>query len=469
MSNGLERSNDSNSANGSGLHVAEMPKTQKPSDAIVSKTPGRRRRGKNVDRRRGQNGQVFQKGWCRGKKWDPEASAYLRYLEDEPGQEDRRLKCVTLGKFRTLTLAQQAAQEYMQLHLVNDRRTQEQSITLLTFRQQADKFLTAAIDPNRRGGPVAPKTFEFWRGAIDTWLNPHLGDLQLADIGNAQGKKLIEVMRAANRSSKTIVEYIRIMKAVVASTVDDEGEQLFPRQWNHDFMRLPIVDKAKQRRPKVTDKEVTAILSQAKPKASLMFALMAGCSLRAGEASAIRVQPYSENHSTISADCRVIHVRKSVHPRTGVEQDPKTANAVRDIDVAPALANALKRYIASQDFRKSTFLFQTSSGKPLPQRNVLRDSLHPILEKLGKEKCGFHIFRRFRAHWIRKNRVPWDLEKFWMGHAHKDLTDQYAEQLREDVEYRREWCEKIGLGFQLPDYSQLSQPKHKAVISSKAA
>jgi hypothetical protein len=130
-----------------------------------------------VDRRRGQNGQVFQKGWSRGKKWDPEASAYLRYLEDEPGQEDRRLKCVTLGKFRTLTLAQQAAREYMQLHLVNNRRTQEQSITLLTFRQQADKFLTAAIDPNRRGGPVAPKTFEFWRGAIDTWLIPHLGNL----------------------------------------------------------------------------------------------------------------------------------------------------------------------------------------------------------------------------------------------------------------------------------------------------
>jgi hypothetical protein len=46
-----------------------------------------------------------------------------------------------------------------------------------------------------------------------------------------------------------------------------------------------------------------------------------------------------------------------------------------------------------------------------------------------------------------------------MGHAHKDLTDQYAEQLREDVKYRRKWCEKIGLGFVLPtNVSQLSQP-----------
>ena len=38
--------------------------------------------------------------------------------------------------------------------------------------------------------------------------------------------------------------------------------------------------------------------------------------------------------------------------------------------------------------------------------------------------------------------VWWDLEKMWMGHAHKDLTNQYAEQLGEDVKYRREWCER---------------------------
>jgi Phage integrase family len=143
---------------------------------------------------------------------------------------------------------------------------------------------------------------------------------------------------------------------------------------------------------------------------------------------------------------------------------------VREIDVAPELANAVKRYSAGQGFKKSTYLFRTSRGEPLSQRNVLRDSLHPILKKIGKEKCGFHIFRRFRASWLRKNRVSWDLEKMWMGHAHKDLTDQYAEQLREDVKYRREWCEKIGLGFSLPtNVSQRSQPKRGTVASRKAA
>jgi hypothetical protein len=36
-----------------------------------------------------------------------------------------------------------------------------------------------------------------------------------------------------------------------------------------------------------------------------------------------------------------------------------------------------------------------------------------------------------------------------MGHANKDITGMYAEQLQEDVEYRQEWASKIGLEFDL--------------------
>lgn len=47
-----------------------------------------------MDRRRGQDGQIFQKGRARTDKWDLEVSAYLRYLVDIPGQNDRKPKCV---------------------------------------------------------------------------------------------------------------------------------------------------------------------------------------------------------------------------------------------------------------------------------------------------------------------------------------------------------------------------------------
>jgi hypothetical protein len=91
----------------------------------------------------------------------------------------------------------------------------------------------------------------------------------------------------------------------------------------------------------------------------------------------------------------------------------------------------------------------------LGQRNALRDSLNPILTELKIKQNGkaFHAFRRFRTSHLRRNRVPWDLEKFWIGHANRDVTDKYASQLKDDVEWRKEVAEKTGLGFNLPAVS----------------
>lgn len=120
----------------------------------------------------------------------------------------------------------------------------------------------------------------------------------------------------------------------------------------------------------------------------------------------IKLDEYSEEHTTISSDCRTIHVRKSIW--NGKEQKPKTENAIRSVDVPTTLATYLKSFAGD---RSSGFLFQTDSGLPLGQSNILRGSLHD----LGVE--GFHCFRRFRTSYLRKNRVPWDLEKFWIGQA----------------------------------------------------
>jgi len=162
----------------------------------------------------------------------------------------------------------------------------------------------------------------------------------------------------------------------------------------------------------------------------------------------------ADDHTTISSDCRTIHVRKSVWNCR--ELKPKTENAIRSVDIPDTLAAFLKTFAGN---RGSGFLFQTDSGLPLGQSNILRDSLR----NLGVE--GFHCFRRFRTSLLRKNRVPWDLEKFWIGHASKDITDKYAEQLKEDVEHRREWAEKVGLGFvvpHVPQFNVVSVEQHAA-------
>jgi hypothetical protein len=57
-------------------------------------------------------------------------------------------------------------------------------------------------------------------------------------------------------------------------------------------------------------------------------------------------------------------------------------------------------------------------------------------------------FRRFRFAVLRKAGVPENLIKLWMGHS-QNLMDLYTAQLRLDMGYRREWCDRAGLGFEL--------------------
>ena len=124
-----------------------------------------------------------------------------------------------------------------------------------------------------------------------------------------------------------------------------------------------------------------------------------------------------------------------------------------EIDVPASLAALLKASVGS---RTSRLLFQSESGRPLTQRNVLRDGLGKIQGNMHLELgTGFHSFLRFRTAHLRKNRVPWDLQKLWLGHANKDVTERYAEQLKEDVEWRKQEAEWAGLGFKLPTVESL--------------
>jgi integrase len=144
----------------------------------------------------------------------------------------------------------------------------------------------------------------------------------------------------------------------------------------------------------------------------------------------------------------MVHVNKSVW--RGREQDPKTVNAIRVVDLAPSLTDVLKTYVDKQQ-RKSNLLFQSSNGSFLSQRNLLRDSLHPAAKELGR-KFGFHVFRRFRESVLLASDARQILIDYWMGHSNQEMkmSTRYGQQLLKDADYRKEWAERVGLGFQLP-------------------
>ena len=56
--------------------------------------------------------------------------------------------------------------------------------------------------------------------------------------------------------------------------------------------------------------------------------------------------------------------------------------------------------------RRSGLVFCKENGDQLPQRDILKYSLHPILEKLGYVQGGLNIFRRFRITLLRHQNAP---------------------------------------------------------------
>lgn len=421
---------------------AEVLQTSETEDTLCDATTIRRKRGPSLSRRTGQTGNVFQH--C--KPWNPTAPSYGRYWFDIPGAERKR-RTVALGVCATRSAARRKLREHIEVEGINTNQTFTSTTTpATTFRAQAAKWIQAVS--TRRRKPVKPATISGWQHSLDKWALPNLGDLLLTDVGNAALKRLVETMFCAGVSPQTIGTHSKVVKMVVASAVNSEGEQIHPRKWNHDFIGLPIVQPEKQHRPTITESELREILASTKGRYEVLFALLAGTGLRIGEALGLK-------SIDLSPDCRVIHVQRSVWH--GREQQPKTPNAVREIDIAEPLSQLLREYVEG----KSGYLFAAASGRPLQPRNVLR-----ALHATGK-KVGFHSFRRFRTETLRRARVPEDLIKLWLGHSKNTVTDFYAGGLSMDLAWRQEWCDRVGLGFSV--VGLLGLQNVAAADSTKAA
>jgi hypothetical protein len=314
--------------------------------SIPPATTIRRKRGPSLSRRIGQKGNVFQH--C--KPWNPEAPAYGRFWIDAPWGERQR-KTVSLGVCRTRTIAKQKLREYIDSTGINDRQLfSANTAPATTFRAQAENWIESVA--KRRRKPVKPATIVGWKCALDRWILPNMGDKPLSDVSNAEVRQLVEKMEAGGLSPKTIVNYTEVVKLVVASAVDANGEQIYPRKWNHDFIGLPVVEPCKQRRPTVTKADVEEILSSTSKRWAVLFALLAGTGLRIGEALGLKTDD-------LSNDCSVLHVRRSIWH--GREQAPKTPNAVRVVDIPEPLARLLRECVVSG----SGLLFSAKSGRPL--------------------------------------------------------------------------------------------------------
>jgi integrase len=298
----------------------------------------------------------------------------------------------------------------------------------------------------RKRKPIKPATVRGWNSYLEKHLNPLIGDMALRYVNNTTLKMLAERLSDAGLSGTTIRDVTKVMRWVKASSVDENGDQLYPTKWNYEFADIPVIQN--QHTPMFTGEEITKIIAKVEKRERVIFVLFAASGLRAGELFGLEVKHF---------DGHKITVAQSVWE--GRVQTPKTVNAFRQVDLHPTVAAMLRNFTGD---RKQGFLFQTRTGTPFLQSNFLRSSLYPILKELGIEKQGFHGFRRFRVTHLESSYVPPALVRYWTGHAkssdgevvQQTVTDKYV-RMAKDTKFRAAIAERIGLGFDLPKVETL--------------
>jgi integrase len=298
----------------------------------------------------------------------------------------------------------------------------------MDFRTQADSFITEIA--NRQSGPARANTLKAYRSLLSARILPLIGGLDMKDVGNKTAKVLVASLVAADLSAATITLAVSLVKQIVKSAVDDEGNQLYPRTWNTRFIDAPKVDKSAQKCPIATEKALSSSVARSKGEVGVLVALLAGTGLRVGEALSLMVGEDDGVNSFWDAANSTLNLRTTLVDGQ-VQNATKTKAGTRVVDLDARLNDVLRLQFANAEGR----LFRTS------ERTLRRQ-----IEALGIH--GFHSMRRFRITHLQAENVPQMLTKFWAGHQASDQTEKYTK-MGSKIQERKIWAEKVGLGFTL--------------------
>lgn len=304
----------------------------------------------------------------------------------------------------------------------------------ITFKSQAEKFLTEGAA--RRRKPFRPATVRAYRTVLDTNLIPMIGKLDLQLIGSNTVRDVVTKLSEQGYMPRTIQTNVFLIKAIVKSATDFNGNQKYPVSWSSQTIDAPSIGNSNK--AVVSAQTISDAISKATPDRKALYALLAGTGLRINEARAVKLDS-DDGVSTIWLPQQSKVIVRQQMTRTGLGP-VKTEAGVREVDICPKLntylISMLKDRFIQEPEDKDRIVFPDCE-------NCYRDDLerHGIIG-------GFHTLRRFRITHLRMAGVPDPLVKFWVGHAAGNVTEQYT-QVAGEIESRKIWAAKAGLGFNL--------------------
>ena len=150
-----------------------------------------------------------------------------------------------------------------------------------------------------------------------------------------------------------------------------------------------------------------------------MIRLAALAGLRRGEVSGLM-------WDDIDLDAGVLHVRRNVDCMRRVT-DPKTSTSVREVPLAPSLAERLKAHrdlVGAKGFAMVTTQYRDQPLHPIAVTQRISNTIAAagIVDAQGKPRFSAHDLRHYAASWLLRENVPVPAVSQVLGHAHSGVT-----------------------------------------------
>jgi integrase len=398
--------------------VAFVPLVSSEAGAIVSPaTPLQQKRKRQMSTR-------FQTGYVRlvGKKW------YGRYRRDVAGQERRNQIAVVLGSKSEMT-KQQAKKKLLDIIVKEGLNNPNfldalvvPAVPALTFNAVADSWELKRLPKLKVSTQYAAPYL------IKKYLRPFFGLLALDTIKTGVINDWIADVTKQGRHPKTVHNLWKQFRAIMNWHADQNDDQR--RAWHPSLPEIPVVEQRW-----FTQEEMQLIIGAAKGQYKVLFHLAGFSGLRSGELSGL-------HYEDIDFVRGVIRVRRSVWK--GMEVSTKTKKGYRDVFVDSGTIQMLKEHLGG---RTSGRIFETRTGTPLANHNIVRQVLKPICKRLGIAPGGMHAWRHGRVSHLQANNVPGDFTKNQVGHSSLRTTSGYTHFtetfIRDTVERLSSGCAQV--------------------------
>ena len=328
-------------------------------------------KGNIVPRRRFQKGSIVVKS-------DRYYGVFREDVLQSDGTFARKLRWLSLGLVKDMS--GRAAWKALQPHLdkVNKDalRAPKTGVTLAEFVEE----WRTSVSVNLKAGTVRVA-----ESNLRAHILPKLGSLTLPEIDTKTVQSFVAYLAQGGRSRKTTTNVLATLSSIMRTA----------RDWDYacasfQFSALTLPrEGVKVEQRSFNDEETCRVITAAPETFSLILALTAVLGLRIGETLGLRI-------ADIDFTKKLIRVRQSIDSATRKIGSVKSKASNADLPMPSQLETRLRSYLLKHD-GKSELLFTNRSGRALCADKLREKLLHPLLDKLGIPRGGFHSLRHGAA------------------------------------------------------------------------